>query len=56
VPNWLIVILVLIAVVPGVVIVLAGVFAMFVMPADANARPTEETLPQAATEADASRE
>ena len=31
-PNWFVVVFVLIAVVPGVVIVLAGVFAMFVCP------------------------
>jgi hypothetical protein len=48
VPNWLVVVLVLIAVVPGVVIVLAGVFAMFVMPADANGREGERELAPAA--------
>ena len=50
-PTWLIVMLVLIAVVPGVVIVLAGVFAMFVMPADADAR-REEVSDHPAADAD----
>ena len=47
-PNWLIIVLVLIAVVPGVVVVLAGVFAMFVMPADAIGRKDEGGLTPAA--------
>ena len=51
-PNWLVVVLVLIAVVPGVVIILAGVFAMFVMPADANGR-TDEGEFEPAAESDA---
>ena len=38
-PNWLILVLVLVAVVPGAVIILAGVFAMFMMPRDAGDGP-----------------
>jgi hypothetical protein len=40
--------LVLIAVVPGAVIVFAGVFAMFVMPADANGPKDDRELAPAA--------
>jgi hypothetical protein len=41
VPNWLIWVLVAVVVLPGVVVVLAGVFAMFMMPANAEPRPPE---------------
>jgi hypothetical protein len=37
-PNWFVIAVVLVAVVPGVVVILAGVVAMFVMPAKADAR------------------
>lgn len=37
-PTWLIVILVLLAVVPGALVILAGVYAMYVAPADYDLR------------------
>jgi hypothetical protein len=37
-PTWLVILVVLLAVVPGAAVILAGVVAMFVAPADYDAR------------------